>query len=77
MSTVGQLKQVLADLPDEELIAVHLFFKKDVDTYLNNLHEEDYVPFADKKWEFVVRMFEQPEGQNEEFTDCIWYSATE
>jgi hypothetical protein len=75
MSTVGQLKQWLADLPDDELVAAHLFVRQDADDYMQDRNEDDGVRLTDEQWQFVVRMFEQLEGQHEEFVDCIWYSA--
>jgi hypothetical protein len=75
MSTVGQLKQWLADLPDDELVAAHLFVRQDADDYLQDRGDEDNLRITDEQWRFVVRMFEQLEGQQEEFIDCIWYSA--
>ena len=77
MSTVGRLKQWLAGLPDDELVAVHLFVRQDADDYLHDRGDDDRVAITDEQWKYVVRMFERLEGPYDEFADCIWYSARE
>lgn len=77
MSTVAQLKSWLADMPDDELVAAHLFVRQDADYCLHDRGDEDRVAITDEQWKYVVRMFEQLEGQYEEFADCIRYSAGE
>ena len=77
MSTVAQLKSWLADKPDDELVAAHLFVRQDADDYLHDRGDKDRVAITDEQWKYVVRMFERSDGQYDEFVDCIWYSASE
>lgn len=69
---VSQLKSIIKDMYDDDLLFVALFEKDEADEHaMSNLNDEKDFKFTDKQWEDIIEQMDRDEGVWEEITNAF------
>ena len=69
---VSQLKSIIKDMYDDDLLFVALFEKDEADEHaMSNLNDEKDFKFTDKQWEDIIEQMDRDEVVWVEITDTF------